>query len=73
MRMVNVNVQGDAIEFGVYLTHTNAPTPFGFAGYQIFLSFNPEIDEYSTGNILLYFFTNRICISDLFKRSYRGS
>jgi hypothetical protein len=43
MRMVNVNVQGDAIEFGVYLTHTNAPTPFGFAGYQIFLSFNPEI------------------------------
>jgi len=43
MRLVSINHPDDAIEFGVYLTHTNAPTPFGLAGQQLFFSFNPEI------------------------------
>jgi len=43
MRLVSINQPDDALEFGVYLTHTNAPTPFGLAGQQLFLSFNPGI------------------------------
>ena len=43
MRLVTINNPNDAIEFGVYLTHTNAPTAFNLAGQQIFFSFNPGI------------------------------
>jgi len=43
MKLVSINAPNDAIEFGVYLTHTNAPIPFGLAGQQLFLSFNPGI------------------------------
>jgi len=43
MRLVSINSPDDAIEFGVYLTHTNAPTPFILSGEQLFFSFNPEI------------------------------
>jgi len=43
MRLVSINAPNDAIEFGIYLTHTNAPTTFGFAGHHYFFSFNPGI------------------------------
>jgi len=43
MRLVSINSPDDALEFGVYLTHTNAPTAFNLAGTQLFLSFNPAI------------------------------
>jgi hypothetical protein len=43
MRLVSVSAPDDALEFGVYLTHTNAPTAFGLAGQQLFFSFNPGI------------------------------
>jgi hypothetical protein len=43
MRLVSIVNEDDAIEFGIYLTHTNAPTPFGYAGGQYFLSFNQAI------------------------------
>lgn len=43
MKLVSINSPNDAIEFGVYLTHTNAPTPFGLAGTQLFFSFNAAI------------------------------
>jgi len=44
MRLVSINAPDDAIEFGVYLTHTNAAeVNFGLAGQQLFFSFNPGI------------------------------
>jgi len=43
MRLVSINAPNDAIEFGIYLTHTNAPTHFGLAGQQIHFSFNSGI------------------------------
>jgi len=49
--------QSNVIEFGIYLTHTNAPTHFGLAGQQIFFSFNPEIVDCTvtdTANCLKY-------------------
>jgi len=44
MRLIDIPPYEDnAIEFGVYLTHTNAPTPFIQPAEQIFFSFNPGI------------------------------
>jgi len=44
MRLVDIPPYEDnAIEFGVYLTHTNAPTAFTLAGQQLFFSINPDI------------------------------
>jgi len=57
MRLVDVPPYEDnAIEFGVYLTHTNA-APFGYSGMQLMFSFNPEIvsgNPFDTGNVLKY-------------------
>ena len=47
----------NVIEFGIYLTHTNSPTPFHYTGQQIFFSFNPNIvsgDPLDSANILKY-------------------
>jgi len=43
LRLVTVTAPDDAVEFGVYLTHTNAATPFNLAGTQLFFSFNSGI------------------------------
>jgi len=43
MKLVSINTPNDAIEFGIYLTHTNAPTHFGLAGDRFTFSFNPGI------------------------------
>jgi len=58
MRLIDIPpYQDNAIEFGVYLTHTNAPTPFIIQLQQIFFSFNPEIvlgNPLDSANILKY-------------------
>jgi len=58
MRLIDIPPYEDnAIEFGVYLTHTNAPTPYIMYGQQLYFTFNPGIvsgDPFDSANVLKY-------------------